>query len=307
MAKSDIVKTIAKNNKLKLIDIRLSQTDSVDLNGFPKLDGEKATYVPMDIFPIESTEIPQGFNGWLIFFDEINSAPLSIQSAAYKIILDKQVGQHNLHKNVAMVAAGNLSTDKAVVNRMSTALQSRLIHYELHIQPKHWIEWADANDIDYRIKSYLNFKPDMLHNFDPNHNDYTYSCPRTWEFSSKLIKGKDLTEDTLIMLAGTLGEGVAREFYSYTKIYKSLPKLANILNDPTGTNVPIEPANQYALSGLLGHVMDKVNVGQLIQYIVRLPIEFQIITVQAAIARDKVLINNPVINDWKVNNVAHFL
>ena len=82
IGKSDIAKNVAKKFNLKLIDIRLAQCDPTDLNGFPKLDGKKAGYVPMSTFPIEGDSIPEGYAGWLILFDELTSAPRSIQAAA---------------------------------------------------------------------------------------------------------------------------------------------------------------------------------------------------------------------------------
>ena len=57
IGKSDIVKAIAKQFKLFLIDIRLSQCDPTDLNGFPyfKPGDKRATYVPLDMFPLTDT------------------------------------------------------------------------------------------------------------------------------------------------------------------------------------------------------------------------------------------------------------
>lgn len=69
LGKSAIVKQIAKFAKLKVIDLRLAQCDITDLNGFPKLDGDKARYLPMETFPIESDPIPKGYNGWLLFLN----------------------------------------------------------------------------------------------------------------------------------------------------------------------------------------------------------------------------------------------
>ena len=52
VGKSSIVKQIAKQFNLKVIDLRLSQCDPTDLMGFPYINGAKAGYVPMDTFPI---------------------------------------------------------------------------------------------------------------------------------------------------------------------------------------------------------------------------------------------------------------
>ena len=123
--KSQIIYKIAQDYNLKVIDLRLAQCDPTDLAGFPTVNGKKADYLPMAHFPIEGDEIPKGYSGWLLFLDEMTSAPPAIQAAAYKLILDRMVGSHHLHKNVAIVGAGNLETDNAIVQPMSTALQSR--------------------------------------------------------------------------------------------------------------------------------------------------------------------------------------
>lgn len=178
IGKSHIVHQIAKAHGLKVIDLRLAQCDPCDLMGFPMIDGEKASYKPMDTFPIEEDPIPKGYNGWLLFMDELNSAAPAVQAASYKIILDRMVGNHKLHKNVAIVAAGNLETDNAIVQPMSTALQSRMAHLELVVDSKEWVDWASSNEIDYRITSYINFRPDALYTFSPDHTDKTYASPR---------------------------------------------------------------------------------------------------------------------------------
>ena len=132
----------------------------------------------MDTFPIEGDAIPKGYSGWLILFDELTSAVPALQAAAYKILLDRMVGLHKLHKNVALMAAGNLETDNAIVHPMSTALQSRLAHLELVVDAMEWVNWAASNQIDHRITSYINFKPGNLYTFSPDHTDNTYASPR---------------------------------------------------------------------------------------------------------------------------------
>ena len=82
VGKSDIIHKIAADFGLKVIDLRLAQCDPTDMLGFPQIQGSKAGYVPMETFPIESDEIPKGYNGWLLFLDELTSAPKSIQAAA---------------------------------------------------------------------------------------------------------------------------------------------------------------------------------------------------------------------------------
>lgn len=301
IGKSSIVHKIAEEHGLKVIDLRLSQCDPTDLMGFPSIDQarKRAGYMPMDTFPIEGEQVPEGYNGWLLFLDEANSASLAVQAAAYKIILDRMVGQHKLHKNCAIVAAGNLETDGAIVNPMSTALQSRLVHLELVSDVDQWLNWAYEHGIDHRITSYIKFRPDHLYNFNPVHTDKTYGCNRTWEFANRVLKVcEDDDTDLLPMLTGTISEGLAREFVGFCKIDRDLPKIQQIIESPKTVKVPDEPAVLYAISGSLAHNMTQENATALVEYINRLPKEFQAITLRESVRRNKSMLSHPSLRKW---------
>lgn len=234
IGKSAIVKDVANAMNLELIDVRLSQCDIADLNGLPKLDGKKATFLPFDVFPIEGDELPKGKDGWLLFLDELNSANKAVQAASYKLILDRMVGNHKLHSAVKIVSAGNLITDNAVVNQLSTALRSRLVNLTIDFKSgasnaAAWIDWGFAHGIDPRILAYIQYKPDHLFDFDPEKDGETYACPRTWDMLSKLlsnIQGNKLKAYTEL-IKGTVGS-IAHEFIEYTKYANQLPDFKKI-------------------------------------------------------------------------------
>lgn len=262
----------------------------------------------MDIFPLENEPVPEGYKGWLILLDEINSAPLSVQAACYKLVLDRQIGQARLHKKVAIIAAGNLSTDRAIVNRLSTAMQSRMIHFNVVNPPDQWVKWALGNNIDTRIISYINYQPDKLHNFLPDHNDFTFPCHRTWEFLSSIIKNwKVIPNHKFPLIAGTIGEGTAREFFEFCQIYHILPKFEDILKNPMTVTVPEEPSIRFAISGMIGSKITTNNLKAVLPYVNRLPTEFQIICLNMAVKRNKELIQHEEIKQWLIKNSAVLL
>lgn len=277
MGKSSIVAKVAKENNLKLIDLRLSQCTPEDLQGFPMRTGNKATFTPFDIFPLEGEDLPEGYNGWMLLLDEMSSAPKSVQAAAYKLILDRQVGSFNLHNQVAIVAAGNKATDKAIVTQMSTALQSRMIHYELEIDFNQWIDWAMENNFDHRIIGFLNFKKDLLMDFNPEHSDRTFACPRTWEFLNRLTKGRPIDDSSSARVAGTIGKGAGIEFVTFCKVYKDLPSISDIIKDPTTAKVPEETSAQFAVSSMIVTETTPENLKQMITYIDRFNTELKIL------------------------------
>lgn len=306
VGKSDIVKQVADKLNLNLIDVRLAQYDPTDLNGFPSKEGNRAIHLVPKRFPLESDEIPinpktkQKYVGWLLFLDEITSAPASVQAAAYKLVLDRQIGEYNLHKKVAIVCAGNLLTDRAVVNRMSTAMQSRLIHLEILTCHKTWLKWANENNIDYRITSFINSKPELLHNFNPAHSDNTYPSPRTWEFLHKIIHNiENITEKYIPLIEGTIGKGTANEFYGFLGLMGTLPSFKKeIMINPETAKIPMEPSSRYALTGMLSKEVNSTNVDQVMPYILRLPIEFQTIILINLMEKEKSIMNSSIVNTW---------
>lgn len=297
--KSDIIKSIAKEYALELIDIRLSQVDPVEMMGFPYHNKERMSYVPPEHFPLEGLDtIPKGKSGYLLFLDEFNSASLSTQAAAYRLVLDRQIGKYNLHKNVAIICAGNRETDNAIVNRMSTAMQSRLVHLELDIDVKAWLAWASENSIDYRVISYIQSRPEHLSQFDPNHNDKTFANPRTWSFTSKLVKGKDTNPRMLQMLIGTISAGIAHEFNAHMSYCSELPTIDQITANPNSITIPDDPSLLYAMSHMVAAYIEDKNADKLMEYISRLPLEFGTTAIRSALKRNKELLKLPPVRSW---------
>lgn len=309
LGKSSIVHQIAAVFNLLVIDLRMSQLDPTDLGGFPHIINGRATYVPMSTFPIEGDALPcvkdkdgkviHQYNGWLLFLDEFTSAIPAVQAAAYKIVLDRMVGQEHLHKNVAIVCAGNKDTDNAIVHSMSTALQSRLVHLELVLDMKEWLSWAIDNQFDYRITSYVEAKPDHLYTFDPDHSDHTYACPRTWEFANRILKVTDDEDpDRQPLLAGAISDGVASELMAFFKIHKELPTISAIINQPEAIMMPNNPGILFALTGSISHNADPDNFSQLVKFISRMPVEFQVVTMRATLKRKPALMGTPEMQKW---------
>lgn len=302
IGKSDVVKQIANKYKLKVIDIRLTQCDPTDLTGLPKLDGIKATYLPFDTFPLENDPIPEGYQGWLIFLDEINSANKSLQAVAYKLILDRMVGQHKLHPNVIMMCAGNKETDNAVVNPISTALRSRLITLPLEPDVDSWLNWANENNIDWRIQAYIRFSQlNGLYDFNPDEVDNAYACPRSWAMLSKLLQHipQDKQNQYEELIRGTIGNQVY-QFNEFCNYYSKLPKFEDILKGTTHINTSLNIGERYLISGFIMNNNNKITndkeAKNVIEYLDNLGREFTIPFYALAVKNNPKLLALPSIS-----------
>lgn len=306
VGKSSVVQQFAAKHNLKVIDLRLASSDPTDLSGLPhfytdKKGRNKAEYATFNTFPLEGDDLPLDDNGkpmagWLLFLDEFSSAPKSVQAPAYKLVLDRMVGQNKLHPNVAIVAAGNKATDNAIVIKLSTALQSRVAHLFLDVDKKEWIDWAIKTGIDSRIIGLIEFAPGNLHNFDPNHTDNTYACPRTLEMLSRVTNGHKVSVDDYDLIEGIIGKGAATEFITFCEIYQALPAIADIVKDPVGCFLPTEKSERYALATYVADNMDANNAAPLVDYLMRLDVDFRVVAIRMANTRVKGINMVPAVN-----------
>lgn len=193
-----------------------------------------------------------------------------------------------------MACAGNLSTDRAIVNPLSTAMQSRVIHIEMIPDFDEWlVDVALPQKYDTRVVAYLSQFPSRLMDFKPDHTDKTFSCPRTWEFAERIVRGeKDLSEWTTL-LAGTITAGIAADFVTFSEVFANIPKIADIMDDPENHFIPRDNATKWAVvTSLLEHV-DKKSLAKLAIYANRFDTSFRILFFRSVMVGDQSLRQEP--------------
>lgn len=332
IGKSQIVKYIADKHNLFLIDVRLSECDPTDIMGFPTVDEEtqKSFYRPMATFPLAGDKLPvkrdengkeiidpktgepETYDGWLLFLDEFKNGDPSVQRASYKLVLDRKVGLYDLHKDCRIVCAGNLTSDKAMVQTMSTALVSRMAQFEIELSVDDWLEWADSAGIDHRIKAYIGWKRESaLYTFDPKKAEDVYACPRTWDFTSKMIKGKDIKSSEAadrVLLSSFIGLGLAREFLSFTELFHTLLKPEDIIKDPEGVKLGDGMDVQWAYINILPSHVTEETLEPIVKFIKRMHGDLQIVAIrQINQATDYKFKYTPVIKEWAAHVVKEYM
>lgn len=230
IGKSELVEGITKELGGHMIDLRLGQMEPTDIRGIPfyNKDTGKMDWAPPVELPDQDTAAQ--FPIVVLFLDELNSAPPSVQSAAYQLILNRRVGKYRLPDNVVMVAAGNRESDKGVTYRMPTPLANRFIHQEMKVDFASWQEWAVSNRIHKDVVGYLSFAKQDLYDFDAKSASRAFATPRTWTFVSQILEDNIADEDTVTnLVAGTVGEGLAVKFMSHRKVAGRMPDPVDIL------------------------------------------------------------------------------
>ena len=206
IGKSSIVKQIAEAKGIGFVDLRLALMDPTDLKGIPFYDKESHTalWAPPAFLPQEGEGI--------LFLDELNSAAPSVQSSAYQLILDRRVGEYELPKGWAIVAAGNREGDRGLTYRMPAPLANRFVHFELEVDVNAWREWAYRSKMDEKIIAYISYKNEHLFTFDAKSDSKNFATPRSWEYVGKVLNAGVDKSLLLETLSGTVGKEVAVSF-----------------------------------------------------------------------------------------------
>ena len=297
--KSDTVAELAEEEGKELRDVRLSLLDSVDLKGFPSANKAKTqmTWLPPDFLPTKGEGI--------LFLDEMNLAPQSVQAAAYQLILNRRLGDYVLPDGWSILAAGNRDSDRSNVNRMPSALSARLVHLDYEIHLDDWCVWATdtKRNIGSNLVSFIRFRPDLLHRF--NANERAFPNPRSWVFVDQLSTESGLSPDTEFELVkGTVGEGAAGEYMAFTTLIRDLPTTEQILLDPEGTVMPTSPGTLCALVTSLGMKASQNVMDRMMTYVNRMPVEFQVVFVRDATRRDAKVATTRSFTTWSIANAS---
>ncbi len=296
VGKSDAVRSIGERieahfadtktpKRVDITDVRLLNMNPVDLRGIPSKsvinvnktkriseNGEiketrvteevpVARWLRPEIFQLDDSD--EVIN--ILFLDELTAAPPSVQAAAYQLVLDRKVGEHELPNNTFVISAGNRTSDKSVAYRMPKALANRMTHLEIYSEIDDWKRWALNNGIDERIIGFLNWKPDSLFKFDPSKDDLAFPTPRSWVMVDSFLKkcNGDINR-AYPWIAGSVGNGMAMEFRTYTVVYKDLPDITKIFKgEKIDYPAPDKPDVSYAISSSIVAYTPKATKKQL--------------------------------------------
>lgn len=292
VGKSDLVANVAKDMGIELRDVRLSMLDPVDLKGFPTISTNKKqmTWLPADFLPTKGKGI--------LFLDEINHAPNAVQAPAYQLIHTGRLGDYRLPVGWSVMAAGNRTSDKSIAHAMPAALSNRFVHLDYDVNIDDWVEWATDQGIHTDVRAFIRFKPSLLHKFDSKDNPRAFPTPRSWAFVNDIYKDH-LTQDTEFeLIRGTVGDGAASEFIAFTRQIKDLPTVDEVLKDPKGARMPENPASMHAIAAALDIKTTVANMAGVMQYIERMPVEFQVLFMRSATRRELKLTGTKTFSAW---------
>lgn len=235
VGKSSVVAQVAAEHGLDFVDVRLSQLAPTDLRGLPVPEADGQGSGVSRWYPPEF--LPRSGRG-VLFLDEVNMAPPTMQGMAQQLILDRRVGSYELPHGWFVWAAGNRKEDRASVFDMPAPLANRFLHLSVRPDFDSWRSYALGRGLHEQVIAFLTFRPELLHRLDTTQP--AWPSPRAWEMASQLHRAH-------LDVSPAIGEAAGAEFSAFVRLYEQLPDLGLILQGgAAGLRLPEEPSVRYA-------------------------------------------------------------
>lgn len=291
IGKSEGIQQSCAEHEGIMVDIRVSQYESIDFRGIPDVQLGATVWNMPATLPFKGNAkfaMADPSKPIYMFLDEINQGDPSVLSVCYQLINDRRVGEHELMDNVVIICAGNRAKDRGVTTKFPDPLSNRMTHAELIPDVKAWSAWASKANVSPTLIGFLNFRSELLHTHDPLKPVEAFATPRTWSFVNEDFCDPDLPDDLKqAAISGSVGPGPGIELGAFVEIMNSIRPIEEIIADPMG--VPIEGGLdiQWAMATHVAGNMNKDNADALHKFLERLEPEMVVMAWTMAVQRDE--------------------
>ena len=265
---------VPEDASVELFERRVNDYDLLDFGGLPYNDnGVQHRAVP-DIWPgVGSTKKVYG----VMLFDEFPQAPREKQTNLQRLFDEGLLGDYVLPGHpksdpngergvVVIVLAGNRQADRANSHGMGSQTGTRLIHITFEPDFNDWLDWANSNDVEPTVVSFIRQQPEYLHKLDPKMT--TGATPRGWATLSKIVKKALPSDIEMTAYAGIVGEEAARAYLALVHAARSI-NVEEALVDPDNAEIPQEVGHQFATASLLIRRATTENFDNVVRYVER--------------------------------------
>lgn len=218
IGKSQIVADFFQQKGMKVVPFFLGQmSDPGDLIGLMHKDEPtgRSEFLPPYWWPHDGDPI-------VLFLDELNRARPEILQSVMELALNKTLAGKRLPVGSVIVSAVNEGEEYQLTD-LDPALVSRFNLYEFAPTVDDWLIWAERNQIDGRITSFIQKNPhfldgDGLQEATPERLDAVSGLIKTpdrrgWARVSRIIESADQIDSILTkLIAGVVGSKSANAF-----------------------------------------------------------------------------------------------
>jgi len=273
IGKSNVVRQLAEEFGVEMIDVRGSTMTEGDVAGYPDLDGMKRTGVMTFCMPawfMAACKRPV-----VLFLDEFNRATPQVMQSFFQIVLDRELGNdeqgrpHKLHPETRVYAAINAGNEYSVQD-MDPALLNRFASFEIVSTKDDWMDWAKSprGNIDPVIIEFISMHSEQLAvDVSKVQPGEVFPTPRSWAAFNECLRYAKInlgdilgtpTHAALINNIATalVGQSASAEFTKFVRDYKILLTPEDILNKFDANIDRIKKCDNDKLNALINKIAD---------------------------------------------------
>jgi hypothetical protein len=263
----------------------LSTVEAPDVRGYGLPDMENHTMFFTDApWMPKAGDADHGF----IFLDEFRQSGHDVQKPAAELLNSGSVGDSQLPITYMVVAASNREEDRSGVQRSLAFIENRKITLKVDPHLDSWVDWAETEgNIHWAAIAFAKAQPGLIFKDKVPDEPGPFCTPRSFCKVSHLI-GDYFDESQFIELsAGAIGEGTTAQLVSFMRVVEQLPEFEEIVNNPKKCKLPDKerPDAQYATTQMIAHRVDGDTAEPAFDYLKRLPREFQVSGIKAAMRK----------------------
>ena len=268
--KTSVLKAFADQAGRKLEIILASIREPQDFAGLPAISNGSMSLIP----PNWAQSLAADGNG-ILFADEINTAPPSVQAALLRVCLEKVAGDLHLGDRTSIVAAANPPEIAADGWDLAAPLANRFCHVDWELPadvvadgflgnwPTITLPRVEQEKVEletekeaWKLSAFLVSRPKLVTDMPESTGQQgrAFPTPRSWEMVLKLVGLANALElepeIRRLLVVGCVGQGAGSEYLTFRE-QQDLPDPEAIIADPENFVLPKRPDKLYAICGAL--------------------------------------------------------
>ncbi|TEX51634.1 MAG: hypothetical protein B7C55_04530 [Actinomycetales bacterium mxb001] len=272
--KTSVIRAIADYQGRHLEILLASIREPQDFAGLPVISDGAARLVAPDW----AQRLSNVKNG-ILFTDEVNTAPPSVQAALLRVSLDKVAGDCDLGQDTSVAAAANPPEQAADGWDLAPPLANRFCHLPWELPTEvvrdgfsgRWPNYEVALPVDselsgaqtrerVRVAGFLSARPDLTTVIPGTASEQgrAFPTPRSWDMTATLSGWVTATHQSegvrRLLVRGCIGPGASAEFLTY-RDNLDLPDPEEVLANADRFVIPSRADQLYVLgAGVLAVV-----------------------------------------------------
>jgi hypothetical protein len=256
------------------------------------------------------------FEHSVLVLEEFGQGEGEVKRASADLFLNHRIGPHKLPANCSVIALSNRNTDRSGVTKDYDFRINREVQYEIQPDATSWEAWANENNVHPIFRAFAMQHPDVVFASKVPDIQGPWCTPRSLMMLERAYRAlggeegvpvftdKDGRSDPVAFdtAAGTIGMQATAALVTMIRMAMEMPKYVDIIAKPKTTKVPERPDACMLVCYQLAHRCKTDEFGACAEYVQRMPAEFAVLFVRAAVARDTKIVNTKAFGEWTRKN-----